>query len=77
MRIQRHHKRKYAWWFFAASLVGFIFTIALCDPVDSSDSSDQEVEMQEVKKDEEARKKQEQKAEAERVAQENKQRLCV
>ena len=63
-------KRKYAWWVFAASLVGFIFILALCDPVDSSDSSDQEVEMQEVKKDEEARKKQEQKAEAERVAQE-------
>lgn len=42
--------------FFAASLVGFIFILALCDPVDSSDSSDQEVEMQEVKKDEEARK---------------------
>ena len=45
-------KRKYAWWVFAASLVGFIFILALCDPVDSSDSSDQEVEMQEVKKDE-------------------------
>lgn len=63
-------KRKYAWWVFAASLVGFNFMVALSDPVDSSDSSDQEVEVQEVKKDEEARKKQEQKAEAERVAQE-------
>ena len=53
-------KRKYAWWVFAASLVGFIFILALCDPVDSSDSSDQEVE----------RVAQEKQAEAMRIANE-------
>lgn len=55
MRIQRHHK-EICLVGFAASLVGFNFMVALSDPVDSSDSSDQEVEVQEVKKDEEARK---------------------
>lgn len=62
--------KKYAWWIFAASVVGSFIMSSLSEPQDSSSSSDQEVEMQEVKKDEEARKKQEQKAEAERVAQE-------
>lgn len=62
--------KKYAWWVFAASVVGSFIMSSLSEPQDSSSSSDQKVEMQEVKKDEEARKKQEQKAEAERVAQE-------
>lgn len=49
--------KKYAWWVFAASVVGSFIMSSLSEPQDSSSSSDQKVQMQETKNDQEQKEK--------------------